>query len=161
VKTFKDFLNMKLNETAGDKPAIRIVVNAMSFVYAQDYSEPGYVPEKDIGDRSDALLNYSEEKEGTFSGSIVIPLSQKGIMELQKQSDGNLGSNGMKDFFSDLGGETVLQKNFLDLRDAEFGGTFRPNIDRLDEYPDGIYESLEGELIDKINNNEYEVANVG
>jgi hypothetical protein len=161
MKTFRDFLNNKINEAAGDRPAIRVVVNAMSFPYEEDFYEPGYSPEKDRGERSDSFSMYSEGRNGTFSGSVVIPLSQKGIIELQRQSDGNLGSNGIKDFFSSLGGEAVLEKNLLDLRDAEFGGTFRPNIDHLEEYPDGLYEALEGELTDKIDNNQYEVANVG
>jgi hypothetical protein len=48
----------------------------------------------------------------------------------------------------------------LDLLDADFAGSFRPNIDDLESYPDSLYQELAVVLADKIDSENFEVKNV-
>lgn len=158
MKSFREFMEDKMNEAADSVPAIKLNSVSFSFPFTETFYEPGYAPELDRGERSDSGVAGTEESSGMFAGDITIPLEQKTVLDIRAKNQGRLGEEGVKDYLSNAGGDMAVE--LLDMKNADFAGTFKPNIDDMDSYPEGLYEALAEEVAKRVDNKIFEVINV-
>jgi hypothetical protein len=154
MKSFREYMQEKLNEAVQGAPVLEFQNVQFSFPFGEDIYEPGYNPMQDRGERSDSGVMGTEENSSTFNGTVTVPLTDKAVMNVKMANNGNIGKESIMSFVVENGTET------LDLLDADFAGSFRPNIDDLESYPDSLYRELARELADKIENGNFEVKNV-
>ena len=158
MKSFREFMEDKMNEAADSVPAIKLSSVSFTFPFTETFYEPGYAPELDRGERSDSGVAGTEEASGMFAGDVTIPLERKTVLDIRAKNQGRLGAEGVKEFLAAAGGDLALK--MLDMKDADFAGTFKPNIDDMDSYPEGLYESLAEIVAERIDNKLFEVINV-
>jgi hypothetical protein len=97
---------------------------------------------------------FTQDRDVEFNGNITAPLTNKAVMDVKMANGGNIGKESIMSFVVENGTKT------LDLLDADFAGSFRPNIDDLESYPDSLYQELAAVLADKIDSENFEVKNV-
>lgn len=156
MKSFKQFLSEKLDESSGAKPSLKMQVQNMNFVFDEPIHEPGYNPDLDRGEKSDSGIAAMEKRDGSFTGTVLVPFSQLAVLEAEKQS------MNVKDYLESLIGDDLEPadlKPLFDVNNAEFVGRFLPSMPDMD-YPDSLYESLLESMVTAISDNQYEVTNV-
>jgi hypothetical protein len=154
MKSFREYMQEKLNEAAQGAPVLEFQNVQFSFPFSEESYESGYNPMQDRGERSDSGVMGTEENSATFNGAVTVPLTNKAVMDVKMANGGNIGQESVMSFVVENG------TSALDLLDADFAGTFQPNIDDLESYPDSLYKELARDLADKIENGNFEVKNV-
>ena len=157
MKSFREFMEDKMNEAADSVTAIKLNSVSFSFSFTETFYEPGYSPERDRGERSDSGIAGTEESRGMFAGDVTIPLKQKTVLDIRVKNQDSLGEEGVKDYLADAGGDMAVE--MLDMKNADFAGTFKPNLDDMD-IPEGAYEKLAEIVAERIDNKLFEVINV-
>lgn len=157
MKSFREFMEDKMNEAVDSVPAIKLNDVSFSFRFTETFYEPGYSPAMDRGERSDSGVAGTEESRGMFAGTVTIPLTNKAVLDIRVKNQSHLGEEGVKDYLAEAGGDMAVK--MLDMKDADFAGTFKPNLDDMD-IPEGAYKSLAGVVAERVDNNLFEVINV-
>lgn len=97
---------------------------------------------------------FTEDRDVEFNGNITAPLTNKAVMDVKMANGGNIGKESIMSFVVENGTKV------LNLLDTDFAGSFRPNIDDLENYPDSLYQELAPVLAEKIDSGNFEVKNV-
>lgn len=158
MKSFREFMEDKMNEAADSLPAIKLNSVDLDFNFTETFYDSDYAPELDRGERSDSGVAGTEEANGMFTGDVTIPLERKTILDIRMKNQDHLGAEGVKDYLAKAGGSMAVK--MLDMKNADFAGTFKPNIDDLDMLPEGLYVSLAKVVAERVNNKLFEVINV-
>lgn len=97
---------------------------------------------------------FTQDRDVEFNGNITTPLTNKAVMDVKMANGGNIGKESIMSFVVENGTKA------LNLLDTDCAGSFRPNIDDLEDYPDSLYQELAPVLAEKINSGNFEVKNV-
>ena len=129
MKSFREYMQGKLNESSQGAPVLEFQNVQFSFP-------------------------FTEDRDVEFNGNITAPLTNKAVMDVKMANGGNIGKESIMSFVVENGTKA------LNLLDTDFAGSFRPNIDDLENYPDSLYQELAPVLAEKIDSGNFEVKNV-
>lgn len=152
MKTFNEFYNLKIQEQFGGKPAIKVNFQNLNF----GYRRPVYVKPFSPDDPPD--VSHSELQNGSYSGNVEIPIhgdakdaAAKNNMNLKEFIDHVVHLNNEDELYQKFVDDSHL--HLYDIYNAEFDG----KLPSTEEIPEGLYEAINENILDKLLNNQYEV----